>query len=71
MWNKCVEFAVQFLAMLFDDNRFYISGINARKVTFEFPENLAFISSVAGLLCGIGFWKMNKSASSFRKETCS
>ena len=57
MWNKCVEFAIQFLVMLFDDNRFYISGINAKKVPFEFPENLTFISSVVAFFAALEFGK--------------
>ena len=57
MWNKCVEFAIQFLAMLFDDNRFYIGGSNAREVTFEFPENLTFISGVVAFFAALDFGK--------------
>ena len=56
------------LAKLLNDNRFYIGGVSAKKGTFEFPENLTFISNVAGPLYGIGFWKMDKSALPFRKE---
>ena len=67
-WNKCVEFAIQPLAMLLNDNRFYIGGVSAKKVTFEFPKNLVFISIVTGPLYGIGFWKINKSALPFMKE---
>ena len=54
--------------MLLNDNRFYIGGVSAKKVTFEFPKNLVFISIVTGPLYGIEFWKINKSALPFMKE---
>ena len=62
-WNTRLEFAIQSLEALFNYDRLYIGGGNARKVTLELPENVTLISNMAGLLGGIAFWKIDGSRS--------
>lgn len=66
-WNKRVEFAIHSLEALFNYDRLYIGGGNAKKVAFELPENVTLISNVAGLLGGIAFWQMNGKPSANKK----
>lgn len=61
-WNARLEFAIHSLEALFNFDRLYIGGGNAKKVTLELPENVTLISNVAGLLGGIAFWQMDKSS---------
>ncbi len=66
-WNKRLEGAIQSLEALFNYDRLYIGGGNAKKVTVELPENVTLISNVAGLLGGIAFWQMDESPSVKKK----
>lgn len=66
-WNKRLESAIQSLEALFNYDRLYIGGGNAKKVTLELPENVTLISNVAGLLGGIAFWQMDESPSVKKK----
>lgn len=68
-WNKRLECAIQSLEALFNYDRLYIGGGNAKKVTLELPENVTLISNVAGLLGGIAFWQMDESPSVKKKTT--
>ena len=60
-WNKHLECAIQSLEALFNYDRLYIGGGNAKKVTLELPENVTLIPNVAGLLGGIVFWQLDGS----------
>ena len=62
-WNNRLECAIQSLEALFNYDRLYIGGGNAKKVTLELPENVTLISNVAGLLGGIAFWQMDENPS--------
>lgn len=66
-WNKRLEDAIQSLEALFNYDRLYIGGGNAKKVTLELQENVTLISNVAGLLGGIAFWQMDESPSVKKK----
>jgi polyphosphate glucokinase len=55
------------LEALFNYDRLYIGGGNAKKVTLELPENVTLISNVAGLLGGIVFWQMDETPSVKKK----
>ncbi len=66
-WNKRLEFAIQSLAALFNYDRLYIGGGNAKKVALELPEHVTLISNVAGLLGGIAFWQMDGNSSVGKK----
>jgi len=59
-WNARIVCAIQALEALFNYDRLYIGGGNAKKVTVDLPENVTLISNVAGLLGGIAFWQMEE-----------
>ena len=60
-WNHRLKVAIESLEALFNYDRLYMGGGNAKKVILELPENVTLISNVAGLLGGIAFWQMDES----------
>ena len=66
-WNNRLKVAIDSLEALFNYDRLYMGGGNAKKVTLELPENVTLISNVAGLLGGIAFWQMDERPSLKKK----
>lgn len=56
-WNKRVRRAIKALDQLFNYDRLFIGGGNAKKVTGSLPENVTLVGNVAGLLGGIALWR--------------
>jgi len=55
-WNKRVRKAIASLDALFNYDRLYIGGGNARKITSSLPPQVKIVSNVEGLLGGIALW---------------
>ena len=56
-WNRRLEKAIASLGALFNFDRLYIGGGNAKKVTLDLPANVQLVSNMAGLTGGIALWK--------------
>ena len=59
-WNRRARSALQMLRMLVNDDRLYVGGGNARKLTFKLP-NMRVVSNRAGILGGIALWRGRRS----------
>ena len=55
-WNKRVRKAIASLDALFNYDRLYIGGGNARRITAPLPPRVKLVSNVEGLLGGIALW---------------
>ncbi|HEY2797179.1 MAG TPA: ROK family protein [Thermoanaerobaculia bacterium] len=55
-WNKRVRKAIASLDALFNYDRLYIGGGNARKITIALPPQVKVVSNIEGLLGGIALW---------------
>ena len=56
-WNTRLEKAIASLEHLFNYDRLYIGGGEAKKVTFDLPANAKIIPNLSGLLGGIALWR--------------
>lgn len=56
-WNSRLEKAINSLQRLFNYDRLYIGGGEAKKVTLELPSNVKIIPNMSGLLGGIALWR--------------
>jgi polyphosphate glucokinase len=56
-WNKRLSKAIASLDALFNFDRLYIGGGNAKKVTLELPPRVKLVSNMAGLTGGIALWR--------------
>jgi polyphosphate glucokinase len=56
-WNKRLRKAIESLSALFNYDRLYIGGGNARKIAFEPPPRVQVVSNVEGLLGGVVLWR--------------
>jgi polyphosphate glucokinase len=56
-WNSRLKRAIQVLDALFNYDRLYIGGGNARHITISLPSNVKIVSNDAGLLGGIALWR--------------
>jgi polyphosphate glucokinase len=56
-WNKRVRRAIKALNQLFNYDRLFIGGGNAKKISGSLPENVMVVGNVAGLLGGIALWR--------------
>lgn len=59
-WNRRLEKAIASLEAMFNFDRLYVGGGNAKKVTFEPPRNVRIVSNDAGLTGGIALWKAER-----------
>jgi polyphosphate glucokinase len=57
IWNSRLLDAIATLYKLFNYNKLYIGGGNARLVTVELPSNVAIISNDLGLIGGLALWQ--------------
>lgn len=60
-WNKHVLRAIHELEKLFNYDRLYVGGGNARRLAGELPMNVKVVDNVAGLLGGIALWRETSS----------
>lgn len=61
-WNSRLEKAIACLEHLFNYDSLYISGGEAKKITFDLPPNVKIVSNLNGLLGGIALWGDSKDA---------
>lgn len=56
-WNNRLQKAIASLEHLFNYERLYLGGGNARHITFKLPPNAKVVENIAGLLGGIALWR--------------
>jgi polyphosphate glucokinase len=56
-WNRRLEKAIATLERLFNYNRLYIGGGEAKQVTLNLPANVTLVENIMGLLGGIALWR--------------
>lgn len=56
-WNRRLEKAIDQLERLFNFDRLYLGGGEARKVSIELSEKVSIVPNVLGLLGGIALWR--------------
>jgi polyphosphate glucokinase len=56
-WNWLLELAITQTAKLFNWDTLYIGGGNAKKISFQLPENVKLVSNEDGLLGGAALWR--------------
>ncbi len=56
-WNRRLGKAIASLDALFNYDRLYIGGGNAKKVERDLPPSVRLVSNLAGLTGGMGLWK--------------
>ncbi len=56
-WNNRLEKAISTLEHLFNYDRLYIGGGEAKNINFELPSNASIVPNVTGLLGGIKLWE--------------
>jgi polyphosphate glucokinase len=56
-WNRRLGRAIASLDALFNFDRLYIGGGNAKKVTLDLPPRVKLVSNVAGLTGGMALWR--------------
>ena len=56
-WNRRLRRALHALEGLFNYDRVYLGGGNAKKIVGQLPPNVSIVSNVAGLLGGIALWR--------------
>ena len=56
-WNNRLEKAIASIQHLFNCDRLYIGGGEAKKVTLDLPPNVTIIPNLSGLLGGIALWR--------------
>ncbi|MGD1950803.1 MAG: ROK family protein [Leptolyngbyaceae cyanobacterium] len=56
-WNRRLQKAIESLEHLFNYDRLYIGGGEAKNITFELPDNATTVPNVLGLLGGIALWQ--------------
>jgi polyphosphate glucokinase len=65
-WNRRLEKAIASLDALFNFDRLYIGGGNAKKVTLDLPPRVKLVSNLAGLTGGIALWRSEREHSHLR-----
>ncbi|ESA36951.1 rok family protein [Leptolyngbya sp. Heron Island J] len=56
-WNRRLQKAIEALEHLFNYDRLYIGGGEAKQITFKLPANATIVPNVLGLLGGIALWQ--------------
>ena len=56
-WNRRLRKAINSLEHLFNYDRLYIGGGEAKNITLKLPSNIAIVPNVLGLLGGIALWQ--------------
>ena len=59
-WNKRVQEVIEQVLPIFNPNKLYLGGGNAKKLKIKLPENVVITENVAGLLGGIALWHDSK-----------
>ena len=56
-WNRRLKKAIAALEHLFNYDRLYIGGGEAKNITLKLPSNIEIVPNVMGLLGGIALWR--------------
>ncbi len=56
-WNERLQEAIEVLEAIFNYRVLYLGGGNAKKISFELPENVRRVANIAGLMGGIALWR--------------
>ncbi|HEY9836921.1 MAG TPA: ROK family protein [Vampirovibrionales bacterium] len=56
-WNRRLQKAIANLEHLFNYDRLYIGGGEAKKITFDLPDKVTIVPNISGLLGGIALWR--------------
>lgn len=56
-WNKRVEKMLPYLYTLLRYDRLYVSGGNAKHLTFKLPRNAKIVPNISGIKGGAGLWR--------------
>ncbi len=56
-WNRRLQKAINSLEHLFNYDRLYIGGGEAKNISFKLPKNAETVSNMLGLLGGIALWR--------------
>jgi polyphosphate glucokinase len=56
-WNNRLKRAIASLESLFNYDKLYLGGGNAKRITFKLPPNAEVVENIAGLLGGIALWR--------------
>jgi polyphosphate glucokinase len=56
-WNKRMEKVLTVLKTVFNYDRLYLGGGNARKLTFPLDENITIVSNIEGIKGGARLWQ--------------
>src|SRR5262245_7357772 len=59
-WNRRLLKAIRSLDQIFNYDRLYIGGGNAKKVEIALPPKVKLVSNMAGLYGGIALWKTER-----------
>src|SRR5262245_53319037 len=62
-WNRRLRKAIRSLELMFNYDRLYIGGGNARKVEIALPPRVKLVSNMAGLYGGLALWKSGRDQS--------
>jgi polyphosphate glucokinase len=55
-WNKRVAKVIAQVLPIWNPNRLYLGGGNAKHIKFELPPGVEIVPNVAGLLGGLRLW---------------
>ncbi|MGB0723386.1 MAG: ROK family protein [Gammaproteobacteria bacterium] len=56
-WNKRLQRAIETLRELFNFDQCHIGGGEAKKISFELPDDVRIVPNILGLLGGIALWR--------------
>ena len=56
-WNKRMKKVIEILETVFNYDHLYISGGNAKKITFKMDDNISIVSNVDGIKGGARLWQ--------------
>ncbi len=60
VWNMRLIEAIASVYKLFNYDKLYIGGGNARLISVELPQNVAIVSNDLGLIGGLSLWRSNR-----------
>ncbi len=58
-WNERIKKVINILKTVFNYDRLYISGGNAKNINFELDENITIVNNREGIKGGANLWKQN------------
>jgi polyphosphate glucokinase len=56
-WNRRMQKVIEVLKTVFNYDRLFISGGNAKKINFKVDKNITVVSNIDGIKGGARLWK--------------